>query len=266
MTLQHDRDPFTEHTRRVRTLEQAGITPPDEWTKVRQRFDEFLALKTPCRDRLTQAITNPDDADIPVLRAAAFAEATIVPATNHAVKGAVYAKLVEVYSPVARSNYKKVATRFNDAATNFTAAADVVNPETAAEAMVTAPEASRTAWSQAPLHAGRLDALMPALIAAAELCGVSIVKDERMQLPLVVDDRGSHRRRLWEAWNHKDGRCGRWTAILATGAAIKAADLANLHPYALPRPLETSQEHRAGMVFSVVRDPDDTPEAVKLGV
>ena len=257
-----EKDVFNEHVKRVRALEQAGIAAPPEWTAVRERFDLFLGMRTPCRDRLTMAVICPEsDEDLTLLRAAAFAEASVVPTINHAVKSGVYVELVNLYSPAAKSNYRKVAAQFDDAATKFTAAADVVNPEALAESMVTESQAQRTAWSQAPLHAGKLDALMPALIAAAELCGPSIVRDERMQLPLVVDDRGVHRRKLWEAWDYKDARCGRWSAILAVGAAIRAADLSSLHAYRRPKPLEQKIEQRGGLTITTTIDPEDQPEA-----
>ena len=260
-----EKDEFSAHTKRVAALEQAGIAPPEEWTAVRQRFDQFLGMKTPCRDRLSMAIICPEsDEDITLLRAAAFAEQTLSPAVNHNVKSAVYVELVNLYSPVARSNFKKIATQFDSAARMFTAAADIVDPEAPAEAMVAEPQAQRTAWSQAPLHAGKLDALMPALIAGAELCGPSIVKDERMLLALTVDDRGVHRRKLWEAWNSKDGRCGHWSAILAVGAAIRA-EVGTLRPYALPKPLETRVEQRNGLTLNVTRDPEDQPEPAAIG-
>ena len=260
-----EKDMFNEHVKRVRALEQAGIAPPDEWAAVRRRFSEFLAMKTPARQRLIEAIIDPDGEDIAVLRAAAFSEMSIVPAVNHHVKAGVLEVLVQVYAPVSRANYKKVATQFDYAATKFTAAADIVNPEALAESMVTEPQAQRTAWSQAPLHAGKLDALMPAMVAAAELCGHSIGRDERMQLPLVVDDRGVHRRKLWEAWDYKDARCGRWSVVLAVGAAIRAADLGSLHAYRRPKPLEQKIEQRGGLTITTRIDPEDQPNLRRSG-
>ena len=173
-----ERDAYNEHTKRVRALEQAGIAPPDEWVAVRRRFDEFLALKTPARQRLIEAIIDPDGEDIAVLRAAAYSEMNIVPAVNHHVKAAVLEALVQAYGPVSRSNFKKVATQFDDAARCFTAAVNVVDPERPAELMVNAPQGQRTAWSQAPLHSSKLDALVPVMVAAAELCGQRIGRDE----------------------------------------------------------------------------------------
>ena len=228
---------------------------------MRRRFDEFLALKTPARQRLIEAIIDPDGEDIAVLRAAAYSEMNIVPAVNHHVKAAVLEALVQVYSPVARSNFKKVATQFDDAATKFTAAADIVDPERPAESMVNAPQAQRTAWSQAPLHSSKLDALMPVMIAAAELCGQRIGRDETMILPLTVDDRGVHRRSSGRAGISKDGRCGHWSAILEVGAAIRAADLANLHSYRRPAPLQTKvEQHGELTVYGRLVDPEDAVE------
>ena len=76
-----DRDPFTEFVKNVKTLEAVGISPPPDWTNVHQRLVDFLRLKRPSRDKLIAAIAE-GDGDVAALRAQAYAEATVVPATR----------------------------------------------------------------------------------------------------------------------------------------------------------------------------------------
>ena len=261
-----EKDMYSEHTRRVQALERAGIAAPDEWTAARQRLDAFMSLKYPARQRLIEAIIDPDGEDIDMLRAAAYSEMNIVPAVNHHVRAAVLEALVQVYNPVSRVNFKRVADQFDSAAAQFAKAADIINPETPAESVVNETQARRSAWSAAPLHSSKLDALMQPLICAAELCGKTIGRDERMQLPLVVDDRSVHRRKLWEAWDSKDGqRCGHWSALLAVGAVIRAVDLGDLRAYRRPKALERRTELRGGLSIVTVTDPEDMPEPAAIG-
>ena len=82
-----------------------------------------------------------------------------------------------------------------------------------------------------------------------------------MILPLTVDASDVHRRRIWESWDQRDGRCGHWPGILEVGAAIRAADLANLHSYRRPAPLQTKVEQHGQLSVSVTVDPEDARRA-----
>ena len=127
-----------------------GISPRPDWTKVYQRLVDLLRLKSPSRDKLIAAIAE-GDGDVAALRAQAYAEATVVPAINHAVIAGAHNKLVQLYSGHARANHKKLADQFNSAAKEFAAAAAIADPERDATAMVDEDEASRSAWlSDAP--------------------------------------------------------------------------------------------------------------------
>ena len=88
---------------------------------------------------------------------------------DHAVRTAVLARLREHYRPHALDNYRAVAARFDDAAARFTTAANVIDPEMSATAMVNAPEKVRRGWTDAERHSHQLTALLPALQAAAGL-------------------------------------------------------------------------------------------------
>jgi hypothetical protein len=101
---------------------------------------------------------------------------------------------------------------------------------------VTQPDSVRTAWLDTAKYASRLEALAPLLVAAVELAGLSAV-DDTILLPLTCDPSGLHRRKLWEAWRSVGERCGRWSALVALDARIRAAELGGLEPYREARPL-----------------------------
>ena len=94
----------------------------------------------------------------------------------------------------------------------------------------------RTGWLDTAKNAAALDRLVPILQAAAELCGV-YSGDDTALLPLVIDTSSLHRRRVWEAWKAAGERCGRWSALAALGARIRAADLEGFEPYRKQKPL-----------------------------
>ena len=173
---------------------------------------------------------------------------------NKAAESAVHRKMIELYAEVATKNYQQLADQFNTAATEFTTVVATVDPEAAAETLITAPAKEREAWSRATLLSGTLDGLIPALRAAADLAGTS-TRDEPTLVGLLVYPNGAHRRRLWEAWWSKTGRTGRWGAIIKAGAKIRAAELADVHPYRGPRPLERRQEERDGRLMSALSTP-----------
>lgn len=148
--------------------------------------------------------------------------------------------------------------------------------------MVGLPAAARTAWIDAVGHAEALDEHLPVLAAAAELAGVVIDADELL-LPLVLRNVADlHRRKLWTAFDsatpqrstkpwvtRKEAanqwtppRCGRWSALAALGATVRAADLTagELEPYRRPAPFDRREYPVKGQVgnrlrFSIPRMP-----------
>lgn len=250
-----EKDMYSEHVKNVKALAAVGISPPAEWTAIHKRLTEYLALDTPVRAQLIDAIGEGKGGDIAALRAGAYAEAAVVPTVNRAVIAGVHARLLQVYAGHARKNYVKLALEFNDAAKEFTTIAGIVNPDIDAASVVGFPEDQRQAWLSAPLVAAELDKRLPALRAAAELCGVS-TKAEQFQLAMVVDPAAAHRRRVWEGWA-SDGRAGRWSGIVKSGAKIHADPLDKVAPYRRPKPLEQKTEHRNGLVVVTTIDPED---------
>jgi hypothetical protein len=130
-----------------------------------------------------------------------------------------------------------VAKAFDTAATKFTAAAKECDPEADSDAVVGQPDSVRQGRLDSTLHAVELDRLTPVLQAAAELCGIYTGRDDTWLLPLLIDTTGLHRRRVWEAWRSAGERCGRWSALAALGARIRAADLEGFELYREPKPL-----------------------------
>lgn len=72
----------------------------------------------------------------------------------------------------------------------------------------------------------------------------SVVSANTMLIPLLVDTDGQHSRKLWTACSREGGRTGRWGALAALGADIRAfpaGQLENFTTYREPRPLIRKQ-------------------------
>jgi hypothetical protein len=184
------------------------------------------------------------------------------------VRAAVLPKLIQLYSEAAADSYGKVAAAFDAAATKFAAAAKQCDPEASSDAIVGQPDSVRQGWLDSAKHAAELNRIMPVLQDAAELAGV-YTGDDTALLPLLVDTAGLHRRRVWESWRNSGERCGRWGALAALGARIRACPLKGFEPYRTPKPLIRKQfqlggPNSRGMYRTVVTDPEDpdyVPEA-----
>jgi hypothetical protein len=125
--------------------------------------------------------------------------------------------------------------------------------------MVSAADKPRKAWQDAESYAHRLTELLTPLAAAAALAGVKGTDEATMLLPLTVDTAGQHRRKVWTAWLHADGRTGRWGAVAAV-CTIRACPLHELHLYAELRPIEQRQVPVPGQYGTYeirVVDPED---------
>lgn len=249
-------DPLDTHTQAVDSL---GIAPPDEWLDLRIRFDAFASRQPTAVQRLTDAFLDGDDVDD--IYPLAIAEVAAMP-PHHAqvvatLKAAVLTRLRTIYEPHALANYKTVAAQFDSAATKFTNAVVTVDCEQPAAQLINAPEKLRKAWSDSEQLACRLSALMTTLQAAAALAGVSCPRSEEM-ITLCVDTIGLHRRRVWEAWEATGTRTGRWGALVALGARVRAHNLNDgFEPYAQPKPMEVRQIRQGPGIRQVPFDPED---------
>lgn len=258
------RDPFRAHTGAVGVLAGVGIEPPAGWQELRDRFTDNPGATM--LDRYIRAVVDGDPkADLIALRAAALAESTAGSAdraaVSNAVKKAVGSRLRDLYAPVAGANYTVVAKLFDTAATQLTTAVAVVDPDADPASIVTADAKTRTSWADAAIAAAELTRLTPVLQAAAELCGVATGTPEHI-FALTVDAEGVHRRKAWEAFKTTTGRCGRWGALVAVGARIRAHQpITELQPYRQPKPMEEKWENtgRRGSHRRIVVDPEDLP-------
>jgi hypothetical protein len=80
------------------------------------------------------------------------------------------------------------------------------------------------------------------------------------QFSLVVDATGVPRREAWQAWDVTGGRCGRWSALLATGCQLRAhPDLSTFVADPRPLPMEERWTTESRGVF--VRELVDPEEA-----
>jgi hypothetical protein len=236
----YPQDPFYDHTQLVTAVTNAGVPPPAEWTALRQRFDAYIALQFPLRQRLANALINGTDDDIAALKALAVAE-QLAQAGSQAsgdIEARVLHRLREIYAAVAADNYRAVAKQFDDAATRFADTAATVDVEADPASMIDKPDETRQAYLAAESFANQLTKLIPPLAAAATLAtGTDIhPADQPAVLALVADTSGHKRRDVWAAFDQQTGRCGRWGALQRAGVPIHAASLAGLQPYRRPLP------------------------------
>jgi hypothetical protein len=143
-----------------------------------------------------------DEARISELRALAEAEATPVNSMlMQAVQSAVTAELADLYEPVAGDAYRVVAQAFTTVAGKFLGCASKADDvEAQPEAMVGQSAAARAAWIDGIGHAGALDALLPVLVAGAELAGTVITDDTELISLIIRNADTLHRRQLWDAF------------------------------------------------------------------
>ena len=234
---------FADHVDAVQRLDHAGIAPPKLWTELHARYEAFAEM-TPggCGERLVDAVlSGKQTADMPALYALAIAEAEVHPtgiaAVRNRVRDATLAQLRGAYASAAATNVTKAGAAFNAAATTFAAAHDAVGVESDAEEVLHGDEQARQAWADAPVLARELDQLLDVLVLAGSLAGHHISTDA--QFSLVVDATGVPRRTAWQAWDAEGGRCGRWSALLATGCQLRAhPDLDTFAPDPRPAPME----------------------------
>jgi hypothetical protein len=243
------RDPWRAHTSAIEALRPAGIEPPAEWTALLARYTAFIELGDHATDRLADELLHPRGGDITSLRSAALAEEIARTgddvAVNTRVQTAVLAELLALYEPAAKQNYKIAAAVYDSAAKRFVDCARTVNIEADGEALVTANSAAREAWLNAPAAAADLEQSLHPLYAAAALAGApddvafitgaTDTSTAEIQIGLACDPGKAHRRRTWEAWASKKGRCGRWSALHALNVRIRAAsDPIGVTPYGRP--------------------------------
>mgnify|MGYP001002313664 CR=1 FL=1 len=227
-----------------------GIDLPEEIAALRQRLDDFRlrAFNQGALNAVVDGIITGDTDNISVAWAAACAEFALPdPGKSDLVdqvREKVNAAIRDAYRAVSVKNYLTIAALFDDHAQGFHSAAEVCDPTLDAEVVVAATEKVRKAWQASAAHAAELNRIVPVLRAAAELAGICGA-DPDDALDLCVDGNGIDRDQLLDAWRTEEResaaahyaasghpfttpppthtRCGRWSALRAAGAIIRAA-------------------------------------------
>ena len=252
---------ISEHRARVGRISEYGGTIPTAYRKAEQRFDAWIEASTasPMAALVAAYADGADEDTLATLRAAALitetATAPQLAAVRNSVAPSAYAALRAAYAPTAVKNYSKLSEQYDAAVAEFVRLADIIDPETDAKNLVSADEETRRAWLALELIAGKLDTLAPILADAAILAGTN-VNSEPAMIGLLTDPKSAHRRRVYEAWN-SNGRCGKWSALIALDVDLRAANLDEHRPYREPRPLEVQHIRGAIGVRSVTIDPED---------
>lgn len=266
------RSSWTEFYPAARTVLK-HVEVPAEWAELEERrhaYDQQSA--TVMTKRLVEAVLAGDPkADIPAARAAAIAERVKNDLDEEVVRPAIWDAMRQIYADHAREFYTVIAAKFDTAADAFTKIATAVNVELPAELAVELPAKDLTSWKEAVVLAAELEDLKTVLVHAGTLAGAerpnkSDVSSPRLtawskaqrEVGLTVDATGAHVRKIWEAWDSQ-GRTGRWGAIVATGAKVRAADLDSYEPQRRAKPiLERTLPNGTREAY----DPEDTEQPV----
>jgi hypothetical protein len=256
-------DAYSQHVLAVDALADAGISPPEEWTTLRDNFNQFASdeLTEDVIGQLTDAIAAGKLKEVPKLHSLALgrmaASSQDAASVTNDVKAHITRRLFDVYAPCAETNYAKAAQTFDHWCAVFTAACNAVDPESPAESIVALDDDQRHAWTVAQEAKFQLSGSLEVLKAAAKLCGHDAAGSREYGPPLACDTSGHHRRRLWEAWDSTEGRTGRWGALHAMGVTIRAANLDAIEPYRLPQPMEERWKKVGVGHQRVMVDPED---------
>lgn len=175
-------------------------------------------------------------------------------------------ELLRLYATVASTNYETVRQQWQKLADEFTALSSKVDTNAAAETILHSSAEARTAWEYAPAHARDLSTGANVLLLAARLAGVKPAKGkvDELLVGLTVDANGLKRRAVWAAWDDKEHRCGRWGALLAAGARLRAVPLGQAESYRRPKPIETRYV-RGGLGWRPVEYDPEEEEAEESG-
>lgn len=166
--------------------------------------------------------------------------------TRNEAERATLATLRMAYRKTADANYEAAADHYNATAKTLTTAAATIDINAPAETILRAPAKAITAWELAPVHARNLEQAAAVLHGAAALTGTTLTHTTHERhtdelLALTVDPTGVGIRDLWNHWDQDDAphRAGRYGALAAAGATLRAADLDEFSPQRRPKPYVT---------------------------
>lgn len=251
---------ITEYNRKVDTIVEAGGKVSAKHLAVRDRWHAWAEPGASAAHALEEAWDqNAPQGALETLRIAHLISQAVTPVmeaeTRNLLAPRAYGDLVQTYAPQAPGNYDRVRAAWQEQATTLTRLAATVNLEEDAAALVSADDTQRHAWLEAAVVAARLDTLASVLFDAATLAGHPVTTDGD-KIGALITTNGAHRRRVFEAFN-SNGRCGKWSALIALGCDLDAKGLDALTTYREPRPMETRQEHTGIGVRQYQADPED---------
>ncbi len=198
-------------------------------------------------DMLAAAVAS-GDTDQPLLTAAALAELNATPQAAAEIVTQVRQRLHRIIRERAAATgagmYRQAAELFDKAAVKFADTHSAVDVEAPAEVAVDMPDRQRKLWRDAPSLAAELDRLAPSLHACAVLAGLA-ADDPNGEIAVCVDASDIAADVIAAAWMTPETerkaartatnagpfsgrpaptitRCGRWSALLAAGATIRA--------------------------------------------
>lgn len=228
---------------------------------LRAQLNDFQrSAGRPICDRLAQAVVAGEDTDL--LFAAALAEAASTPALHNDVVTGVRQRLHRMirdrYATTAVDTYLAVGAVFDAAAAKLTAAHQAVDIEADPERVLDLPDKARKLWRQAPDLAAEVDRVAEALRAAAILAGLADASTAA-RIAVCVDPADIPTELIFDAWTITEredqaardaathtvfttappvsrSRTGRWGALLAAGAVLRAATPEHLASEPAPAP------------------------------
>ena len=130
-------------------------------------------------------------------------------------------------------------------------------------ALVEEPDKLRI-WGSIPALAAETEVALDALVKAARVAGIPDDEPNQIGLALVIPD-GIKRRDVWAAWEHREGRVGRWGALHTLGVTIASQSTLEAHSsYRAPMPMQV-EHRRSGIGWGTYHvDPEDEFEAAPV--
>lgn len=241
----------------IRIIQEAGGTFTDEYHRIAERTAVFNPGDAIAQERFIEAVLGDEpDTEVILWRSLALAEAVANPTHYATIRNALTAaadrlRAIEI-EKTANANYELIRAQFNDEATAFTKAHEVIAADTDPALLALAPEKTRKAWVDGQTRIGTLNQLIPLLLAAARLTGRRVDNNHALGFTIAAD--GLHRRRVWEAWEADN----RWTALITLGATIHAPALNDYTHYREPKPMERIQVRGELGIRMEDIDPEDT--------
>lgn len=230
---------ISSHLNAVDHMLKIGGKVSDDYKRTRANYEAFSSATPRSEEDALTALSEsvasaPKGADFAALRLTALVELTAGDANRGRLESGLAAYILvalrNAYTATAASNYEHVAKAYSKAAKAITDAHNTVDMDGPTEAMLGAGKAETDAYLSAPLLVSRIEGALSDLVVAAALLGLEQTNTENGRIGLSVSTGTATPRQVWSAWQTTNGRTGRWGALLATGAVLRAADPAEYEP------------------------------------